>query len=683
MILRIDDYPTGIRPVTQKQLDFFDRMLGEFDGLNVHLGIVPVTLLKFKNRPRNIIPCQHGYEHDHEVRNQILVEKNDPCNRSTFGTFDEFQDKNRHTILSLIRGGRQILEREYGMSIDTYIPVCNTINPVLVSVLEELGFKRILCENKIPSSIPILKSDFYGTLDRMDFTRRYDVITLHITWEWDTIQAMGYDYWLGLVRKLKACYKKEVITKPYRILFKYPIRDRESRFFSTLETYYRLMSDKKNFSFLVTIDRDDPVMNNPEIFTRLKNYRNLKFEVAGCTNKIQAVNYGIGDEKWDIVVIVSDDMIPQLEGYDDIIRQRMSEKFSDTDGCLWFNDGFQADHINTLQIAGRKWYDRWGFVYHEDYVSQRSDVEYQNLAKRFNRICYFPETIIRHEHADFGIVPYDRLLLHNYTFIRRDDEKYQEREKLGFPVKIPKIAHFIWSKGVSLSYLRYLTYKTFKDLHPDWSVRFHLVTGCGMKKTWRGKEELEFITQKGKDYLLKISKSEIIIEKVDGILPNLASDLIRWQALYKAGGFYFDLDQIFLKSFNPLTDYDIVWGGTRINYSGVVGMFRRCPVAEEMYERTKAKIESGIKDYCEAGNWLWSDYVDGENDLKYYKTLRTPMRFFYPVEESSEMKYYYDGGRPNMKDSYALHWFGGHPDSQEFNRLPENEIDKILKQWNI
>jgi hypothetical protein len=230
-----------------------------------------------------------------------------------------------------------------------------------------------------------------------------------------------------------------------------------------------------------------------------------------------------------------------------------------------------------------------------------------------------------------------------------------------------------------------MTYVTFKEHHPNWKVMFHHVRGCGNKQTWVGKEKLEF-DRTGIEYLPDITPQELVNEFVDGILPNYASDLIRWKALYEYGGFYFDLDQLFLKPFDELTDYDIVWGGERINYSGVVGMFKRCPLAKEMYERTKQKLSEGVTSYCEAGNWLWSSFVssgEGLSLLKYYKTFKTPMRYFYPIEESYLMKDYYEGKQPPTADSFALHWFGGHPDSQAFNARPREEIDQILEQWNI
>jgi hypothetical protein len=148
----------------------------------------------------------------------------------------------------------------------------------------------------------------------------------------------------------------------------------------------------------------------------------------------------------------------------------------------------------------------------------------------------------------------------------------------------------------------------------------------------------------------------------------------------RRNGFYFDLDQVILKSFDTFTDYDVVWGGDKINYSGVIGMFKRCPLAKEMHERTRAKIEAGTTAYCEAGNWLWDEYIKTA-DTRHYRTLQTPQHWFYPVEQSYMMKQYYDGARPDISDSYALHWFGGHPDSQAFNQQTNEQIDKTLSVW--
>jgi hypothetical protein len=69
----------------------------------------------------------------------------------------------------------------------------------LARLIADAGFTRILCENVVPSHIPIIKSDFYGKLE--DLKGKPDVVTLHITWEWDTVRERGFEYWQNLVHE--------------------------------------------------------------------------------------------------------------------------------------------------------------------------------------------------------------------------------------------------------------------------------------------------------------------------------------------------------------------------------------------------------------------------------------------------------------------------------------------------
>jgi hypothetical protein len=155
------------------------------------------------------------------------------------------------------------------------------------------------------------------------------------------------------------------------------------------------------------------------------------------TNKIQACNANMNeiDWNWDIVVLVSDDMIPQLKGWDDVIRNHMIARFPDTNGILWFNDGHQGDKLNTLCVFGRAMYESFGYIYHPDYKSLFCDTELTDLCKGklADKCLYVPYCIIRHEHPGTGYAQnMDALYAHNqrfwsedmYTYIRRKNYTY-------------------------------------------------------------------------------------------------------------------------------------------------------------------------------------------------------------------------------------------------------------------
>jgi hypothetical protein len=89
-------------------------------------------------------------------------------------------------------------------------------------------------------------------------------------------------------------------------------------------------------------------------------------------------------------------MIPEFSGYDSALRDNMEHYFPDTDGVLWFNDGFQKHNLNTLCILGRKYYQRFGYIYHPAYKSLWCDNEFTVVASLLKKQLYFDKVIIRH-----------------------------------------------------------------------------------------------------------------------------------------------------------------------------------------------------------------------------------------------------------------------------------------------
>ena len=136
-----------------------------------------------------------------------------------------------------------------------------------------------------------------------------------------------------------------------KILVKFPTRGRTFKFLNVLKNYQTMCDDLSNMSFLITLDNDDKLMNNPDVIDILKTFKNIKYVYGDSKSKIEAVNRDMETETdWDILLLASDDMIPKVKGYDTIIRNKMKNTYPDTDGVLWFNDGHQGNKLNTLCI---------------------------------------------------------------------------------------------------------------------------------------------------------------------------------------------------------------------------------------------------------------------------------------------------------------------------------------------
>lgn len=162
-------------------------------------------------------------------------------------------------------------------------------------------------------------------------------------------------------------------------------------------------------------------------------------------SKIEACNANMNEIEypWDIVVLVSDDMIPQVKGYDDVIRNYMLANFPSTDGILWVNDGYQAQNLNTLCIFGRRMYESFGYIYHPSYKSLFCDTELTDLCKTTlkSKCVYVPYCLIRHEHPGTGYQVMDGLYAHNQTFWVPDMHNYIARKVYDYDwsVLIPTI----------------------------------------------------------------------------------------------------------------------------------------------------------------------------------------------------------------------------------------------------
>lgn len=230
-----------------------------------------------------------------------------------------------------------------------------------------------------------------------------------------------------------------------RILLKCPTRSRPTKVVETLRKYVASAARKDLIGVAISCDNNDSSMSRPSIQQELH-------EVLGSVawhriffspnqNKIQACNANMGEIEydWDIVVLVSDDMIPQIVGWDQIIRNHMTTYFPDTRGILWFNDGCQADKLNTLCIFGRKMYECFGHIYQPEYKSLFCDTELTDKCRgELAPYCrYIPYCIIRHEHPGTGYAQnMDTLYAKNQTYWNEDMYTYISRKQYAYDLSV-------------------------------------------------------------------------------------------------------------------------------------------------------------------------------------------------------------------------------------------------------
>jgi hypothetical protein len=215
------------------------------------------------------------------------------------------------------------------------------------------------------------------------------------------------------------------------LLIKYPTRQRPELFLKTLSEYIRKAADENQY--LISIDKDDASMTAEVIEQAKSLHSNIKFFAGDGINKIEACNRDIEKAAdWDIVLLVSDDMQPVVAGWDKRIKQDMLKHFPDTDGCLWYHDGAQQE-ICTLSCVGRKYYDRFNYLYHSSYKSFYCDNEFTEVATRDGKMAFIPHMIIKHQHPSWGGgVKNDLLYMRNDKYWGDDETNYKKRKANGF-----------------------------------------------------------------------------------------------------------------------------------------------------------------------------------------------------------------------------------------------------------
>lgn len=222
-----------------------------------------------------------------------------------------------------------------------------------------------------------------------------------------------------------------------KLLIKLPSRSRPQKLLSIIAEYQK-MRTLDTTRFLITLDEDDSMTNTPAVKNVLNMWGNMTVIFGESLSKIDAVNRDLNEYtgEWDVVLLASDDMHPVVKGYDEIILNDMAKYYGDTDGVLWYNDGFVGDKLNTLCILGRKYYERFNYIYHPDYVSLWCDNEFMDVANMLGKQQYIDRVIIEHRHPmNTRQTKMDALYSRNDRYFSSDKLTYLRRKENNFDLE--------------------------------------------------------------------------------------------------------------------------------------------------------------------------------------------------------------------------------------------------------
>lgn len=178
--------------------------------------------------------------------------------------------------------------------------------------------------------------------------------------------------------------------EPLKFLFKYPCRGRERLFFESLDSLHKNIRDKNNFHISINLDVDDTILNRPEVIERIYDYPDTSIEWGYSKSKVDAINRSMSDYDYDVLFCWSNDMVADVYSFDDIMRDYMYHiinQYSD-EFLVHFPEPDSKDFLNVLYIASKKYYERFGYIYHPSYKSLWCDNESMAVAKLLGKYHY-------------------------------------------------------------------------------------------------------------------------------------------------------------------------------------------------------------------------------------------------------------------------------------------------------
>ncbi|MFH1737520.1 MAG: hypothetical protein ABIH23_00835 [bacterium] len=269
--------------------------------------------------------------------------------------------------------------------------------------------------------------------------------------------------------------------------------------------------------------------------------------------------------------------------------------------------------------------------------------------------------------------------------------------------RIPKRISFFWVGR--MSWLRWLTLASFVRMNPGWEVFLYAAASeLLLQKHWNGSPG-DDNSYTGPDYFHALPPSVQVRQfNPPGLLaPAQMCDVFQWNLLASEGGFYADLDILWLKPmdtvFAKLLGYDAIFCLEAGLFA--IGFMASCPGCPVFGKLRDSITVQPNDDYQFYGTNLVhrvfgiNAVVPGSGDEvirrcgAQYPSLRltkVPDHIVYPFDWRETAKIFRES-HPVNEDAIGLHWFGGCPCADEFSnamtgenwRNYDNTVTRCLK----
>lgn len=204
----------------------------------------------------------------------------------------------------------------------------------------------------------------------------------------------------------------------------HPSRGRPAQMVGTRTKWLDGADDLSNIEYIFSLDSDDVTI--PHVITDW-----VRTAIKPNKSAIEAINNAAKVSTGDLIVVISDDF-DCPEHWDTLLLKEISDH---RDFVLKTVDGLQPTLV-TLPIMDRIYYERYGYVYHPDYLHMASDVELTAVALMTGKLLR-SDLVFPHLHYSAGLSPKDHINEKNDTTYEHGDRILAQHKVNNFGIENP------------------------------------------------------------------------------------------------------------------------------------------------------------------------------------------------------------------------------------------------------
>lgn len=215
-----------------------------------------------------------------------------------------------------------------------------------------------------------------------------------------------------------------------RISLIHPSKGRHKLAFEAFQNWSKKADNWKNIEYILSVDTPDAGLYMQEFYPFWHAVRILHLP---NNSAIEAINNAAQIATGDIFIVMSDDF-DCPEHWDTLLLEALEGK---SDFIVKTQDGLQPTLI-TLPILDKVYYNRFGYVYHPDYLHLHSDEEMTIVGHMLGRVITLP-LLFPHNHYTTGKMQMDAINEKNNSTWAHGQRTLDRRALNNFGIENPLI----------------------------------------------------------------------------------------------------------------------------------------------------------------------------------------------------------------------------------------------------